>query len=299
MIYHRIYQVGGHRFALYIPKEIMSEKELMAYSPFKTSYTNDNNLLFSLTLQTEADLVSISGAKTAELEDENGRMTLYKLPDGEMAMILFTTSGDECCRMSISKDFRQAQAWIGGDARARRYALDTSLMLLYSFASSSQETLLIHASAVEYDSSGYLFLGKSGTGKSTHSRLWIENIKGAELLNDDNPIVRIIDGAVYVYGSPWSGKTQCYLNKRVRVGGIVRLQQASYNHISKLTGIKAYAAILTSCSCMKWDHLMAEDVHNTISKVIAATPVYSLQCLPDKEAAEICWKEVKEVISER
>lgn len=302
MIYHKIYQVGGHRFALYIPKEIMSEKELTAYSPFQTSYTNDSSLLFSLTLQTEADLVNTSGATTAELEDENGRMTLYKLPDGGMGMILFTTSGDECCRLSISKDFRHAKAWIGGDDGARRYALDTSLMLLYTFASSSQETLLIHASAVEYNTSGYLFLGKSGTGKSTHSRLWIENIKGAELLNDDNPIVRIIDGAVYVYGSPWSGKTHCYLNKRVAVGGIVRLQQAPYNRISQLTGIKAYAAILPSCSCMKWDHLMAEDIHNTVSKVIATTPVFSLQCLPDKEAAEICWrkvKEVKEVISER
>ncbi|MDE6511162.1 MAG: hypothetical protein K2L00_03600, partial [Muribaculaceae bacterium] len=159
------------------------------------------------------------------------------------------------------------------------------LMLLYTFASSRLDTLLVHASTVEYEEKGYLFLGKSGTGKSTHSRLWIENIPGTELLNDDNPIIRIIDGKVYVYGSPWSGKTNCYRNRRIRVGGIVRLQQASFNRITPLTGIKAYATLLPSCSCMKWNHDMAGAIHSSISKVINRIPIYALDCLPNSEAA--------------
>ena len=185
-----------------------------------------------------------------------------------------------------------AKAWIGGTSGERRFALDTALMLLYAFSSSIHSTLLIHASTVEKEGKGYLFLGKSGTGKSTHSRLWIENIKGSELLNDDNPILRILDGKIYVYGSPWSGKTRCYHNRKVPAGGFVRLYQAPHNHISMLKGIKAYAALLPSCSCMKWNHEMAECVHSTISKIIEDTPIFRLECLPDKEAVELCYKEL-------
>ncbi|MDE5813283.1 MAG: hypothetical protein K2H72_03265, partial [Muribaculaceae bacterium] len=158
---------------------------------------------------------------------------------------------------------------------------------------SKLDTLLLHASTVEYDGKGYLFLGRSGTGKSTHSRLWLENIKGSELLNDDNPILRIINGKVYVFGSPWSGKTSCYRNKKLPVDGIVRLHQAPFNKITPLTGIKGYAALLPSCSCMKWNHDMANAIHSTISKVIEKVPIYALECLPDKEAAFLCHKNLK------
>ncbi|MBO6066250.1 MAG: transposase, partial [Lachnospiraceae bacterium] len=84
--------------------------------------------------------------------------------------------------------------------------------------------LLMHASVTMHAGKGYLFLGKSGTGKSTHSQLWINNIEGCELLNDDNPVLRVEDdGSVRVYGSPWSGKTPCYRNLDVPVGAIVDL----------------------------------------------------------------------------
>ncbi len=83
-----------------------------------------------------------------------------------------------------------------------------------------------------------MFLGPSGTGKSTHASLWLENVEGTELVNDDNPVVRILDdGSIKVYGSPWSGKTPCYLNVNYPLGGIVNLIQASHNKISRLGGI--------------------------------------------------------------
>ena len=63
-------------------------------------------------------------------------------------------------------------------------------------------------------------MGKSGTGKSTHSRLWLENVPGATLLNDDNPIVRLTLVGAIVYGSPWSGKTPCYKNESAPLAGV-------------------------------------------------------------------------------
>lgn len=281
-------RVGDHSFSYENPKDLLSDKELSNYASFMTDSSFGEPLLFSITLVEDAEVLATKDPVSADLEDENGKTTIFTHKDGSLTIYLTAVSGCECCRIRISKDYRSAKAWIGGTPGERSYALDTALMLLYTFASSKLDTLLVHASTVKYKGKGYLFLGKSGTGKSTHSRLWIENISGTELLNDDNPIIRIVDGKVYVYGSPWSGKTNCYRNRRIPVGGIVRLQQAPFNRISPLSGIKAYAALLPSCSCMKWNHDMAEANHSTISKVIGSVPVYSLECLPDKEAAILC-----------
>ena len=292
MTQRRFYKVGGHIFTLDFPDETLSEKELKSYAPFRTDSSFGDVILFTLSLIEDSESLKTKSNLSVNLRDENGRLTLFKENDGSLAIYLNSAAGNECCQIKISKYYRSAKAWIGGTPAERRYALDTTLMLLYTFASSKLDTLLVHASTVEYEGKGYLFLGKSGTGKSTHSRLWLDHIKGAELLNDDNPVVRIIDGKVYVFGSPWSGKTGCYRNRKVPVGGIVRLHQAPFNRIIPLTGIHAYAAILPSCSCMKWNHDMADSIHSTVSKVLERISVYNLECLPDQEAASMCNEEL-------
>ncbi|MDE6267472.1 MAG: hypothetical protein K2M04_00105 [Muribaculaceae bacterium] len=283
----RRYEVGGHGFTLDIETGMLSEKELTAYAPFRTVCLSGENNIF--TLKVRSEMPESEEEECARFEDENGRMTLFRTGEGGMAVRLRTRAGNECCHLMISADYRNATARIEGTAGERRYGFDTATMLLYAFNTATLDTLLVHASAVEEGGRGYIFLGKSGTGKSTHSRLWTECIEGVTLLNDDNPVVRVgEDGTVEVYGSPWSGKTPCYLNRSVRIGGIVRLRQAGENRIRKLTGVKAYAALLPSCSCMKWDREMAEGVHRTVSKVTESTGVYELECRADECAARLC-----------
>lgn len=285
----RTYCVGGHLFALNIPNGLLSEKELSAYAPFQTDSSIEEFPLFHLSLLADANSLPSVGTKIADFKDENGHMAVFSAKDGSMIIHLSKPNEEECCRIWFSCDYSIAKAWIAKNSDIQHYAFDTTLMLLYTFASSKHGTILIHASAVEYDGKGYVFLGKSGTGKSTHSRLWLETIEGAELLNDDNPIVRIVNGNVKIYGSPWSGKTPCYLNRCLPLGGIVRLHQAPYNKIIPLCGIQqAYASLLPSCSCMKWDHDMAECIHKTISMVIENVSVYNMECLPDAHAARLC-----------
>lgn len=288
------YRVGGHPFVINMPEGLLSEMELSHYAPFLTDFSLYEVPIFRLNMVPSLASLPEIGEQIADLKDENGRMCLSTLPDSSIAIDLITNKGDQCCNLRMSQNFKEGWAWIGGSTILRRYALDTALMLMYTFASSGLDTLLLHASVIEHDGIGYIFLGKSGTGKSTHSRLWIENISGVKLLNDDNPVVRIIDGEVLVYGTPWSGKTHCYLNRRVRVGGIVRLHQTRYNSISRLNSIKAYAALLPACSCMKWNHAMSESVHNTICRIIAKVPVYNLDCLPDAEAVFLCHNTITE-----
>ena len=151
---------------------------------------------------------------------------------------------------------------------------------------------MMHASVIENNGEGFLFLGKSGTGKSTHSRLWINHVLGSKLLNDDNPVVRIIDGKAKVFGTPWSGKTPCYRDEEALIKGIVKLHQAKENKIKKLPLLQAYAVVLPASSSLRWEEDIASGIHRTVEKLAEMVGCYQLGCLPDKAAAELCAAEI-------
>ena len=171
-----------------------------------------------------------------------------------------------------------------------RFAIDNTLMLLYAFTTAARRTLLFHASVIVREDKGYLFLGKSGTGKSTHAEQWLKCFADAERLNDDNPVVRVgEDGRARVYGSPWSGKTPCYKASSAPVQALVQLAQAPKNEIRLLRPTQAYPYILASVSGLKMLPAMMDSLYESIAALLESTPVYFLDCLPNPEAAEVCY----------
>ena len=194
--------------------------------------------------------------------------------------------------LQCSKDFKQAQLCLTGTADT--FALNNALMLLFAFTTAHLDLLEMHASVVVKDGRGYLFLGPSGTGKSTHSRLWLEQFPDAELLNDDNPILRVMpDGTARVYGSPWSGKTPCYKAADVPAGACVWLRQAPENRIQRLSPVDAYVALLQSASGFRPFTQLADGWHRTMEKLCSGVAFYTLDCLPDAAAAALCYQTVK------
>ena len=194
-----------------------------------------------------------------------------------------------------SKDYATAKLLIPEKISVSqvKFAINNALMVLYAVATATMNTVLFHAAAVVYQGRAFIFLGQSGTGKSTHARLWLK-YNGAELLNDDNPVVRWDENtqSAVVYGSPWSGKTPCYKNEKVTLDGIVLLSQAPYNKIEKLQGVQAYAALVTSISGKRWDESIANGLHRTENALASNVPVWYLECLPDEAAARLCLENV-------
>ena len=172
-------------------------------------------------------------------------------------------------------------------------ALTSMLRIAYSQRVLHHDGFSIHASTVVKDGKGFLFLGKSGTGKSTHSRLWKEVWKDVELLNDDNPIVRRIDGRWWVYGSPWSGKTPCYKQERAPLQGMVRLRQASENRWLPVQGVKAWTTVYPSCAVIYQEGSLYERLRSTLNRLVTDVTIGRMECLPNKEAAEVSWKNMK------
>ena len=190
----------------------------------------------------------------------------------------------------MNEDYTEGEYYpcprIGG--RTTLFQVNTSLMIQYTFATAGLGTLLLHASVTRYEGRGNLFFGVSGTGKSTHSRLWHEFVPGSDLMNDDNPVIRVEDGRFLVYGSPWSGKTLCYRNVVAPVNALVRLEQYPENRIERLHSLQAYASIIAAVSTIRWNHDVMSLLIPTIERVAMNVPCYLLKCRPDEEAVQVC-----------
>ncbi len=191
-----------------------------------------------------------------------------------------------CCRMLASANFAEATLYV--ETSDVRFAIDNATLLLYAFATATCQTLVLHASAVVCLGEGQVFLGWSGTGKSTHARLWQERYAEAWLLNDDNPVLRVLGEQVRIYGSPWSGKTPCYRPEFAPLQAMVKLTQAPQNTIVRLRFPQAFVYLLASSSGLKSESVQIQALHDTVAAVVQSIPMYELSCLPDVAAAELC-----------
>ena len=215
------------------------------------------------------------------------RIEMYRRAGEWLFFVALSRDGEIVSALRCSEDWKEVELYVQPDTV--RFAVDNAAMLVYAFATANQQTLLFHSSVTVLDHKAYMFLGHSGTGKSTHSRQWKTAFPEAFLLNDDNPAVRILsDGSVRVYGTPWSGKTPCYKNESAPVQALVQLVQAPANKIERLRMSQAYPYVLASVSGLKVMPQMMDALFETIAKLLEISPVYRLECLPNKEAAQIC-----------
>jgi len=145
--------------------------------------------------------------------------------------------------------------------------------------------LLLHSSAVEYKGKAYLFSAPSGTGKSTHTGMWLKAFGDeARIINDDKPAIRVIDGVAYAYGTPWSGKTDLNINTKVPIGGICFIERAQENSIKKIPTSIAIAKILNQ-TLRPSDAARMSNLLDSLDKVLRCTEVYLLGCNISEEAA--------------
>ena len=276
-VYH--FQLAGHVFAFAGHHLKSREAFFDAYRPFSVEPAGEPLFVIEF-VDTLPDLTAF----TEETRQDAGQGIISGTMQGEPCYTFFLHYRKTAV-MLVSDDFRRARLFI---RYSPKYSINTAVMLMYTFSTAGTMTTMFHSSVVSYRGRAYLFLGRSGTGKSTHAALWVKHIEGAELVNDDNPVVRVIGEEAYVYGSPWSGKTPCYRNVRYPIGAVIDLRQAPANSIRRLRPIEAYATLLPSVSCKRWDRHMADAVHTTENELIRLVPFWHLDCLPDADAARLC-----------
>ena len=278
------YKVAGHTFGVSGSAEIFALMD--NYEPFLASPSGDDSV-FTLTV-TEGQAVSyIEDLR----QEEEGQQIICGQTAAHEPVYEFIWWNESAGWLVCTDDYREGRLILTG--QHTKMAIDNAVMVMFALSTADKATALFHAAAVSLDGHGYMFLGKSGTGKSTHAGLWVKHIEGAVLINDDNPVVRITDGQAVVYGSPWSGKTPCYRNVSYPLGGIVLLSQAPYNQIQRLSGLEAYVTLMSSISGQRWNEGIADGLHQTENELASRMPMWHLECLPDKAAAELCQLRIK------
>ena len=283
---HHLFRVAGFIFQVEGSLPPMPNME-----PFRVTEAGEERLF---TLRLRSSLPPVAARPVYKTDDGPGfpEISIGALPEGGYSFRVSPLPGLPLSgELRTRPGFREAEMTLSGTDDI--FALNNALMLLFTFASADRGALEMHSSVVMHEGRGDLFQGRSGTGKSTHSSLWLKYIPGTELLNDDNPILRLMpDGSARVFGSPWSGKTPCYRAMDVPAGAAVRIRQAPFNRIHSLAPVEAYASLMASASSFRPFPGLADGWHRTLEGLVQVLPCYELECLPDREAAELCHKTV-------
>ena len=212
------------------------------------------------------------------------------------------------CQGYLTNEVREADIVIRQDRYHReKYPEGTSEELVAYMESASQfftrllrfDGVYLHASCVELGGKAYLFSADSGTGKSTHTRLW-QQIFGeqAQIFNDDKPALRRLDGIWYAYGLPWCGKDGINVNKRVPLAGICFLKQAPHNAIRRLNSAEAIQRLMpqTLQNVRRVENL--DVILNNFDKLIREIPIFELENRPEPEAALLSYETMRRAAEE-
>lgn len=288
------YSVADHIFALTRREPERVPPVSLNFAPFRIDYPSSEPL-FEMVLDQE--VVPRSDAPTQifdyDLEDGDCTLCIY---DDEYRLTL-RSRGKEA---TVVCPFARSNYRFGPTCRfytdmyfdgrsANGIIYDHALVFAYSFATLPCKTLLIHSSVIVRGGAAVMCLGESGTGKSTHTRLWLENIEGTERLNDDGPVVRVMnDGSVRVYGSPWSGKGCVWKQEWRPIAAFLRLSQGPANVIKELSKFGAFGALLPSTlPTLQKEERTLDQICATLSDILTTTKAYHLSCLPDAAAAHL------------
>ena len=150
------------------------------------------------------------------------------------------------------------------------------------------DTMLMHGSVVAVDDKAWLFTAPSGTGKTTHINLWLDNIPGSFVVNGDKPLIRVSEEIV-AFGTPWAGKEGMQRNTGIRLCGIVFLERAQSNSIEKV----AFSQVLPELIQQSFRPVDKQDLERTLGLITELgkhIPLYKLKCNMDSEAARVAYE---------
>ncbi len=157
--------------------------------------------------------------------------------------------------------------------------------------------MMLHSSCVEKDGYAYLFSARSGTGKSTHTHLWLKNLSGTRIINDDKPALVYESGKWFVWGTPFSGKTDENVNAKIPVKAIVFLKRSEENKVEKMPISKAVGLLLEQ-TINPVNRDLAIKMLDLADTLLRTVPVFSLGCNMDPQAAIVAYNEIERLIKD-
>lgn len=147
---------------------------------------------------------------------------------------------------------------------------------------------VLHASVIEKNGLAFAFSAKSGTGKTTHSRMWLKAFPDARIINGDKPLVRVSDGNFYAYGTPWCGKENYNINAKGRLKAICFIERGEVNEITRISKEEAVKRIYTQLLMPKSAEYINK-MFDLVERFIESVPAFVLKCNISEEAANVAF----------
>ena len=242
------------------------------------------------------DCVEVICQKTSSplCEPSGNRLTMHSetnwhLTEDGIYVLTFYDNENNCICATMTYDASNKKTEVTLLDVENLYGVDTEFFLYNVLERAFRIALIfnggfaVHASSIVHENYGIAFSADSGTGKSTHTGLWIKNYHGTYILNDDAPALRCIDGVWYIYGTPWAGTTGINANVRVPLKALVFLERSPENTIEDIPTMFAIRRIFEAII-----HPMSDEVTDilftTLSSFLSNCKVCLLGCNMTDEA---------------
>ncbi len=207
-------------------------------------------------------------------------------------LITVQPSGEDLKKTQEAFDRMDAADGLPKQRRPDVYLENNAIHSILAEKLVAHNVLLIHGSALCMDGQAVIFVAFSGTGKSTHARLWREAYGDRVwMINDDKPMLRFDNGKVDVYGTPWDGKHHLSRNASVPLKAVVCLTRDETNHIEALGKADAFSVLTTHAYLSQNPQTMMQilDMEKQLTDAVAC---YRLGCNMSPEAAEVARQEI-------
>ncbi len=232
---------------------------------------------------------------------ENGTLLLRNrelcVTDTGERYILFFPSFHQVTEAHIQKDGNRAFIYYApGKLPVTTEEMSFTLRMLFLYYAQLHHMTALHSASILYNDRLWLFSGPSGTGKSTHARLWQELYDAAVINGDLNLIAPGPDGPV-VHGIPWCGTSGIYNTDTYPLGGIIFLRQAAENKVHSLSNDSKQLLLLHRSPSPAWTCDLQDSILNMLDEIYEKVLICRLDCRPDAEAATLIKQEIDQFCS--
>ena len=210
---------------------------------------------------------------------------LYERENGAFDWLTQNHDGESQLSFRISKDWTEFTLYEDNTGTEGADAFH-EFGSLFCYAILNYDACVLHGVVMEYNGMGILVTAASGTGKTTHTRMWRER-ENALIINGDRCLCRKLDGRWYAYGMPWSGASGEYINRRVPITAIVCLKQAPENAVRRMNPFEGTLAMMQRIFAPVWTGDMQNKGFDLAENLASMIPVLELSCRPDFEAVDV------------
>ena len=223
------------------------------------------------------------------LYEEQG-IAWYTLPDGRIAF--GAEAGGAVAALTVTRpDWSDVSVYLAEGADEAFWLEKTVGDVIFRSAVIEHAGLVLHASAIKWEGRGLAFSAPKGTGKATHTDLWVKN-EGAVIINGDRPLLTVRDGKILVSGTPWSGASPYRENVTLPLDMLILLERGKENYIRRLSTMEGLQWLVPRCSLPYHDKRAMETAMNTFGQILSGASMYLLTCNTEENSVRVVKKQL-------